>query len=201
VRGDLTIHSESFEIWHSGLLPAVTRIEGNLSIEATSFIEKVLLSLDEVTGTVRFERILGRICPLVFTGGMLMPNLRRIGGDLVSQGCSFPVTSAGFSQLASVGGSFRILGEVSGGAVRLGRCDAPPLSLGSLEISGSALTQIPLATNVAVGSTGSVTISGNTRLCQCHVDEFISELSWSGSAVTSGNGACDASCPSLLRCP
>lgn len=169
----------------SGLLPALARVTGAVSIRAGAGLEGALPGLVEVGGSL----ILTHDAVGPRADGVGLARVERIGGDLV-------LLSTPWAELAGAQPALGALASVAGvvtlqstrfTSFRIGRDD---LRVGGLQLADNpALAELPLR-GVVVDALGAIGVLDNAALPTCEVELFIdaqAELGWAGDAFVDGN--------------
>jgi hypothetical protein len=191
---NLTINWQTSDYWEEHFAPHLARIDGDLSLNAPNLplLQDMFHELTRVDGSVNIVGHGG------FTHEGTLPQLATVGKDLLIDG--FGLGGCGLRQLAKlvrVAGSMKLDHGNSDGFIGP---KGAALSLGGLSISNDQTARLPLPKVTKVDSGGPVSLTDNSKLCQCQVDALVSSLEqngWSGSAVTSGNKTSNqcAGCP------
>jgi hypothetical protein len=194
-------------------LSSLTRIDKGLDLrfegEATG--DLFLPKLDDIGGRLLISHsggILNFLRALTTVGGPVIlayhgtspqserigfDELRNVGGDLSFFGSpweSFDPGEPAFGRLGSVGGTLRFE-NTTFKSVALG---TPPLALTSLAVVGNPqLVSLPVAADLPLSSTGTLTVQNNLSLPECEVMQFASDqaaLGFGGEVSVGGNAEC-----------
>lgn len=183
-----------------GLLPALSRIRGDLSLTVNPRGQAVLPSLGRVDGSVT---ITPQSNAVTFLPDFL-PLLGEVGGEMRITGATVACGQPWIRSLRSVGGMIRLTGGSPEGAI--GSTGTSPLVLGGFLLSGTGAAAVPLHADVQVTGKNPVIVTSNPRLCPCQAQTLGASLAsrgWTGVVQELGNGAaatCGALCPALT-CP
>ena len=204
VPGDVVIDWGVTDLDETMLLSGLTHVHGSFEVDAPPNARTLMHGLTTVDGNVTVRRADALLDSDARIGGGLLSGITHIGGNLTLQHTSHEdvVCTAIFPALTQLTGALQI---TNGDPNPIGATGATHLALGSLQISGSTASDIPLHADARVASSGAIQVTDSPGLCPCQVDAFVAlqqSSGWAGAETSTGNGASAtcSTCPAAL-CP
>jgi hypothetical protein len=183
---DLVFHGQADG---ARFLPQLETLGGRMMLHHDAGITKMMPSLTSI-GSHLWLLYHGTSAQSELVG---FDKLRSVGADMLFDSSPWQTFDDGepaFSQLGSIGGTLT-LNKTQLQSLRLG---APPLSVGSLSVTGNPqLISLPAGADMPLSSTGTLTVQNNFSLGECQVTQFVSEqvaLGFTGQVTTGGNAEC-----------
>lgn len=200
VTGSVLLDWPRWELIGNQVLQGLEAIDGNLTIRAGNHLIEALPRVSRIGGDFTLEG--GDACSVnaSLSTARVLPNLAQVTGNMTVSGCGgWRCDTRAFPALTRVDKTLAFRGVAWPAAAEIG---AQAVNVGSLVIADSDSAGIFRHDVLSVSPGGSVQIANNPKLCQCTIDQFVSDLrggGFRGSVTASGNGDC-VPCPQPSRC-